>query len=131
MKKTATVAFLLVALLLVAVVPSHAWSRHFHHVRPVGARVFVGVGPVWWGPPYPYWYYPPPYYYYYPPAPVVVTPAPIVVQESPVYVQQQVVPAPAPPAAAPESFWYYCPSSRAYYPNVQSCSEPWMKVAPR
>ena len=124
MKKTATVAFLSVALLLIAVVPSHAWSRHFHHFHPVGARVFIGVGPGWWGPPYPYWYYPP--------APVVVAPAPVIVQESPVYVQQQVAPAPPPPpAAASESFWYYCPSSRAYYPNVQSCIEPWVRVALR
>ena len=125
MKKTATVACLSVALLLAAVVPSQAWNRSFHHA---GARVFVGVGPVWWGPPYPYWYYPP--------APVVVAPAPIIVQQSPpVYVQQEVAPAPAavpaPPAASPESFWYYCPNAKAYYPNVQSCSEPWVRVAPR
>jgi len=130
MKKTATVACLSVALLLAAVVPSHAWSRghHFHHA---GARVFVGVGPVWWGPPYPYWYYPPVYY-----PPVVVAPPPVIVQQSPpVYVQQEVAPAPAaappPPAAPAESFWYYCPNSKAYYPNVQSCTEPWVRVAPR
>src|SRR5213593_2143177 len=106
MKKTATVACLSVALLLAAVVPSQAWNRSFHHA---GARVFVGVGPAWWGPPYPYWYYPP--------APVEVAPAPAA--------------APAPPAASPESFWYYCPNAKAYYPNVQSCSEPWVRVAPR
>ena len=123
MKRTATVALLLVALLLVAATPSHAWVRHgFHHA---GARVFVGVGPVWWGPPYPYWYYP---------APVYVTPPPVVVQEPPVYVQQpqvQVAPAPPPPPAASESFWYYCSSARGYYPTVQSCPEAWIKVAPR
>ena len=125
MKRTATVALLFVALLLVAATPSHAWVRHhFHHV---GARVFVGVGPVWWGPPYPYWaYYP---------APVYVTPPPVVVQEPPVYVQQpqvHVAPAPPPPpAAAAESFWYYCSSARGYYPTVQSCPEAWIKVAPR
>src|SRR5712691_10372817 len=119
MKRTATVAFVSVALLLVAVVPSQAFPHH--HFRPVGARVFVGVGPVWWGPPYPYWYYPPAPVYVVP-ASVYVTPAPVVIQESPVYVQPQV--APAPPAAAQESFWYYCSSSKAYYPNVQSCPEP-------
>jgi hypothetical protein len=122
MKKTATVACLSVALLLGAVVPSQAFPHH--HFRPVGARVFVGVGPVWWGPPYPYWYYPP--------APVYVTPPPVIVQEPPVYVQPQVAPAPpAPPSAASESFWYYCGSSKAYYPTVQSCPEQWIKVAPR
>src|SRR5712692_2494839 len=101
MKRTATVALLSIALLLVAAVPSHAFPHRGHFVR---TGVFVGVGPVWWGPwwgpPYPYWYYPPAYY----PAPVYVIPAPIVVQEPPVYVQQpQVAPAPpAPPVAAPE-----------------------------
>src|SRR5437773_10899592 len=103
MKKTATVACLSVALLLAAVVPSQAWNRSFHHA---GARVFVGAGPVSWGPPYPYWYYPP--------APVVVAPAPIIVQQSPpVYAHHEAAPAPAaapaPPAPSPESFGYYCP----------------------
>ena len=131
MKKTATVACLSVALLLAAVVPSYAWSGHSHHFRSAGARVFVGVGPVWWGPPYPYWYYPPAPIVYAPP-PVVYTPPPIVVQEPPVYVQQHVAPAPPPPpAASSESFWYFCPGAKAYYPNVQSCNEPWVRVAPR
>src|SRR4029453_12979533 len=33
--------------------------------------------------------------------------------------------------SASESYWYYCPSSRAYYPKVPSCSEAWIKVPPR
>jgi hypothetical protein len=24
----------------------------------------------------------------------------------------------------------YCPSAPAYYPNVQSCPQPWVRVAP-
>jgi Protein of unknown function (DUF3300) len=31
----------------------------------------------------------------------------------------------------PESYWYYCPSARAYYPTAPACPEPWIKVPPR
>jgi hypothetical protein len=31
----------------------------------------------------------------------------------------------------PESYWYYCPSARAYYPTAPTCPEPWIKVPPR
>jgi hypothetical protein len=108
----AAASLVAVALLLATAVPGDAWSTH-HGFQ---GRVFVGVGPFWWGPPY--WYYPPPYYAYPPP--------PIVIQEPPVYVQ----PEPAAPAA-PQSYWYYCPGVRAYYPNVQSCGETWIKVPAR
>jgi hypothetical protein len=121
MKKWWLATPLVVALLLFTAVPSHAWRGHFHG----GPRVFVGIGPGWWG--YPYWYYPPPPYYVY-------SPPPVVVQQPPVYVEQQVTAAPAPPAAAaPASaqFWYYCQPSGAYYPNVQTCTEPWVKVPAR
>ncbi|MDE1891325.1 MAG: glycine zipper 2TM domain-containing protein [Betaproteobacteria bacterium] len=42
--------------------------------------------------------------------------------------------APPPPAPAgnatpsPSQFQYYCPDSNQYYPTVQSCKSPWMKV---
>ncbi|MBI3637435.1 MAG: hypothetical protein HY216_14675 [Candidatus Rokubacteria bacterium] len=118
MRKTVWASLFAVALLLVAAVPSDAWTRHGHHFR---SRVFIGVGPAfvvgapWW--------------YYYPPAPYYVYSPPIIVQEQPpVYVQQQ----PAPPAVpAPEMFWYYCPGARAYYPDTATCSEPWVKVPAR
>ena len=109
---------LVVALLLLTVVPSCAWRG--------GTRVFVGVGvaPVWWA--YPYWYYPPPPYYVYAPPTVIV-------QQPPVYVEQP--PAlPSPPAGsapAMQQFWYYCQPAGAYYPNVQTCADPWIKVAAR
>ena len=122
MRKIATVALLLVALLLAFAGPSLAWSGHHHG----GTRVFIGFGGYYpYYPYYPYWYYPPPYYTYSPP--------PVVVQEPPVYVQQpqqsSVTAAPAP--SAPEAYWYYCASSRGYYPSVQTCAEPWVKVPPR
>jgi hypothetical protein len=117
MKRWGSVVLMIVALLVVvAVAPSYAGGRHFHG----GPRVFVGLGfgPVWYHP-YPYWYYPPPAYVYSPP---------VVVQQPSVYVEQ----APAPPVAsapsAPQQYWYYCEPSSAYYPNVQSCTDPWVKV---
>ena len=30
--------------------------------------------------------------------------------------------------APPPTYWYYCPSYGAYYPNVPSCPEPWVPV---
>ena len=130
MKKWWLATPLVVALLLLTAVPSHAWSRghHWHG----GPRVFVGfgVGPYWGYPYYPYWYYPPPPYYVYAPPPTVV------VQQPPVYVEQQATVTPAPPvgvapSAQQQQFWYYCQPSGAYYPNVQTCAEPWVKVPAR
>ena len=129
MKKWWLATPLVVALLVLTAVPSHAWSRgHWHG----GPRVFVGfgAGPFWGYPYYPYWYYPPPPYYVYAPPPTVV------VQQPPVYVEQQATVTPAPPvgvapSAQQQQFWYYCQPSGAYYPNVQTCAEPWVKVPAR
>lgn len=114
MRRPAWIWFLVVALvvglLVLPAAPSDAWPHRG------GGGVFIGVGPgYWWGPPYPYYWYPP---YFYPPAQVIV-------EEPPVYVQQ----APAPPA--PPVYWYYCSSPEGYYPQVESCPEPWIKVLPR
>jgi len=121
MKKFAVVSFVLSALLLSAVLPDEAWGRGGSrgHFSGRGRVVIVGSS-YWWGwGPYPYWWYPPPYYYAYP--------TPVIVQEPPVYIQQS-----APPVApTPELYWYYCQSAREYYPMVQTCPEPWVKVAPR
>ena len=58
-------------------------------------------------------------------------PPTVVVQQPPTYVQQEVAPlAPAEPPA-PQAYWYYCSSTKAYYPSVQTCTEPWVKVPPR
>jgi hypothetical protein len=100
-------------------------GHHHHH----GSRVVIGVGPYWgWGAP---WWYGPRYYYPYPypaygypvyPAPVY---APrVVVEEPPIYVERD-------PAPASAGWWYYCEPSGAYYPDVESCAEPWVKVPPR
>jgi hypothetical protein len=31
----------------------------------------------------------------------------------------------------PQSYWYYCPSAKGYYPTVPTCPEVWIKVPPR
>jgi hypothetical protein len=111
-------------LILGSVAPSDAGGgrhhRHHHHWR--GPRVFVGFGfgPAFWHP-YPYWYYPPTYVY----AP------PIVVQQPPIYVEQTPPPPASSAPAAPQQYWYYCEPAGAYYPNVPSCSESWIKVPAR
>jgi hypothetical protein len=104
MKRSALVAVLAVGLLLVSAAPSFAWWHRG-----------------WWGPPY--WHYAPPPVVVAP-APVVVTPAPII-EPAPVYAQQTPAEVPA------QGYWYFCPSTKAYYPRVQSCSEAWVKVPPR
>jgi hypothetical protein len=85
----------------------------WHH----GPRVVFGfnVGPYWgpyWGPPY---YYPAPAYY---PAPVVVSP-PAPAQ----YVERNDQP-------ASSGYWYYCETSRGYYPYVKECPSGWKAVPP-
>jgi hypothetical protein len=138
MRKVLSAALVAVALLLILAPPSDAGGYRGHWRG--GTRVFVGVGPGFYYGPYPYWYYPGPYYYGYSPyyySPYYYTPPVVVQQEPPVYVQQQPAPAPAetaPPAAEaapPAGFWYYCASSREYYPRVATCPEAWIKVPPR
>ena len=100
------VSLLAIALLFTAATPSFAWHRGH-------GRVFIDIGPFWWGP------YPPPPYYVYSPPPVII--------ERPIYIQQQQSSSTPPP----QGYWYYCPSARAYYPSVPTCPEAWIKVPPR
>ena len=92
------------------------------------AVLFLGVAPAyaWWHGPHawvgaPFWY---PYPYYAPP--VVVQPSPRVVvppSAPPTYVERR-------DAAPAESYWYYCESSKGYYPYVTQCPGGWKRVAP-
>jgi hypothetical protein len=106
------IVVLVTVALAVSVGPSEAWGRH-----GFGPRIFVGVGPVWWGPGYPYWWGPGyyPYSRYYPPA---YAPPPVVVQEPPVYVEPPAAStqAPAPPAPT-QNYWYYCRRSGGLLPS--------------
>jgi len=121
-RRVAAVSLFAVALLLVTVAPSHAWGgggHGGHGGHGFGHHGFHGHGAIVVGPSFwwdPWWYYPPPYY-----APYYVYPQPVV-QEPPVYVER-----PSPP----QSYWYYCPSAKAYYPTAPTCREAWIKVPPR
>ena len=86
------------------------------------------AGP-WW--PANYWggvgYAYPPAYYPYGGVAVAVPAAPI----EQVYIQQPqeaVVPTPSQPRSG---HWYYCSSPAGYYPDVNTCSRPWIAVDPR
>jgi hypothetical protein len=115
MKKTAAIAMVAFALLVMAPWTGHAGRAH----------VFVG-GSFWAGPP-PYWGPPPfgPRYYYG--GPVVVErwvpcgPPAVVHQPPPAYAQRD--------EEAPE-YWYYCENPRGYYPYIKRCPEGWMRVVP-
>ena len=53
-------------------------------------------------------------------------------QQPTVVVEERVVYVERPTSAAPaENWWYYCESAAAYYPEVDSCPENWLKVPPR
>ncbi|OGG40848.1 hypothetical protein A2118_01620 [Candidatus Kaiserbacteria bacterium GWA2_50_9] len=62
--------------------------------------------PVFWSIWYPQMYYP----------------APIIIPQPPVYIETR---------PAPQQYWYYCGSSRTYFPYVQTCPEGWMRVVPQ
>lgn len=114
---------LLIGLALAAAGALCAGSAFAHR-----SRVHVGLGfhfgpywgPAFWGPPH--WYYPAPVYYH--PAPVYYQPAPVIV---------------APPAPThyverdqplQSGYWYYCETSRGYYPYVKDCPGGWKAVPP-
>ena len=88
------------------------YKGHHHH-----GTTFVGVG---FGFAYPwswYGYYPPPYYYY----PGYYYPQPVAYPAEPVtYVEQS-----APAQTEPAGWWYYCETSRTYYPYVKECPNGW------
>jgi hypothetical protein len=89
----------------------------------------VGIyygGPGYWGGwPYAWgWGYGYGYPYAYPPSVANAATAP----QS--YIQQEPEPVPA-QSAPPTSYWYYCTQPAGYFPHVQGCSHPWMKVIPQ
>lgn len=91
--------------------------------------------------PFPYYrapYYGPPYYgpSFYAPAPVyyppVQQPAQIIYTERRVDAPVSSQPSPMNTAQkVQDSWWYYCTSSKAYYPYISKCSEGWLRVAPQ
>ncbi len=99
----------------------------WHHGGP-RVSIGFGFGPYWGGPGYwgpGYWgpgYWGPPYYPYYAapayyPAPIVVAP-PAPTQ----YVERE--------QPMQSGYWYYCETSRGYYPYVKDCPSGWKAVPP-
>jgi len=123
----------LCAALLAATAATPAWA----HRPRVQFGIGVNVGPAF-GPYYGPSYYNPFWQPWYTAPPVIYQPPVVIRQEAPpVYVERTPAvaapPAPAlnPPAAPPTQYWYYCPSSKAYYPHVPTCPEEWLRVLPQ
>jgi hypothetical protein len=91
--------------------PAFAW--HHHHGPRVSIGLGFGPGFGYWGPG-PYWASP---WYYPPPTVVVAQPA------APTHYVERV----EQPQAG---YWYYCESSRGYYPYVKECPGGWKAVPP-
>ena len=109
--------FLIIALALLGVTGSGQVLADRGHRGHVGVGVGLVVNPYWGS-----WYMAPPFYHpYYPP--VVIERA-----DPPVYIEQ---PVSAETPAAPTGYWYFCQSSRAYYPQINECPEGWVRVLPR
>lgn len=106
--------FLSLLLLLLLTGASSAWAH---------GRVHVGVGfGHYWGPSP--WYYAPSPFYYRPEVVVVPAPQPMVYIE-----KAQEAPSETAPRSA-DQYWYYCASSKGYYPYVKECPGGWQKVLP-
>jgi len=96
------------------------WQRGGPGWWGVGLGLGLGWGASYYGDPYG-WY--PGYYAPYD--------SQVVVEQAPQYQVQQTMPpqgSVAPPNAQAAANWYYCESSRTYYPYVKQCAEGWRAV---
>lgn len=109
----------------------------------VGTAETIATAPFWAlsGAPY-YGYYPPPYYpapsyyapAYYPPPAVTYAPPPAAAPEAAPGAPRPLAPPPATHSAAgyapplDRNAYYFCPTSKAYYPYVAKCRVAWRSV---
>lgn len=118
-----SIAGCLAGLVTLTSLPAAAQRGHGHHG---GHHRGPHIGVYFGGPLFSRFYYPVTYYRSYPPT-VYVQPA-----TPTVYVERNDVQVAAPQSAPhPESYWYYCPDSRAYHPYVSNCASPWQRVPPQ
>jgi hypothetical protein len=107
--------------------------------RGPGVGIYYGPGFGYWGAVnygwgfgfgFPYAYgVPYPYAAGYP-----VTYAPVVINSTPIaqtYIQQEPMAEAAVQAAPTVNYWYYCYQPAGYFPYVQNCDQPWVKVTPQ
>lgn len=122
MKKAVYLILIVFVLLFVGVLPvcadGHGHGGHGHGHSFFSGNVWIGPGwggwgPWWWGAPY-YPNYP---YYSYNPYPYYAP------QQSSEYVEQT-------PQVEEQTYWYFCPNARNYYPYVKRCPGGWLKVIP-
>jgi hypothetical protein len=110
--RTAALALLLA---LAGVLASESAQAHGRTRLHLG---FHFGAPFYWGPYWsPWWYHPAPYYYH--PAPAYVPAQPTT------YIEQG-----SAPAGDSGGWWYYCDTSRGYYPYVKECPSGWQRVPP-
>ena len=101
----------------------HWHEGHWYH-GDHGGRLgwWWAVGGLWYFYPAPVYPYPDPY----------APPAVIYQPQDPAAVYQEQGPTPedqaAPDSPPPAQNWYYCNSSKTYYPYVSSCPEGWQTV---
>jgi len=113
MKKSIYVVMMIVVLVFASVLPGQARDHFSFHGGVWIGPGWGGWGPWWWGAPY----YPAyPYYYNY-------WAPPVVQEQSPGYVQPT-------PQVEEQTYWYFCPDTRNYYPYVKKCPSGWLKVVP-
>lgn len=117
----------------------HSVRHHHSHGGYWGPRIGVYYGPgfgywgAWnygwglgYGAVYPYAY---PYVAGYP-----FAYAPVVINSTPIpqtYIQQEPAAEPTVQPAPTINYWYYCTQPAGYFPYVQNCNQPWMKVVPQ
>ena len=98
----------------------------WYHGRHEGRRGWwwVAAG-IWYFYPSPVYPYPDPYT---PPVAIINQQPPVVVAPQPPVMVAPQAPAPVQAQPQPAQLWYYCESSKTYYPYVASCAEGWKSV---
>lgn len=110
----------LCALLCLVAEPAQAYPYHRGYFRPPVWGVWRGGGwrHTWYGGRFGWWWVAGGVWYFYP-QPVYPYPDPYA---PPTYV------AATPSGPAPPATWYYCPTSKTYYPYVTTCTADWQAV---
>jgi hypothetical protein len=127
-------AFATLLALFAITTPAEAHGR-------IRGGVFLNFGVPWPGYWAPYYYPPPRYYYYddYYPSTVIVErrSPPEYVEKADIEGQpatpsdQATATAPAPSQVKPTNWWYWCESSKKYYPYVKECAGGFERVPPQ
>ncbi len=112
-----------------------SWGGHVRHHQPRSSVQFgLSFGNGFYHPGYYSGYYSGFYPNYWAgpsfsySAPIYTSPPVVIQTQPPVYIERPAVTAEAPAPAS--AYWYYCASSKSYYPYVSDCPEAWQRVPP-